>query len=97
MIALLVLAAFVALLAATVAGISLATRNPRLRARTRDLEAGYRELYALARRLQDWSAEALDDPQRRVVYDEVMRVTGTGTPAGDKLRGLAGKDGPHGL
>lgn len=97
MIALEVLTAFIALLAAAVAGIALATRNPRLTARLRQAEAERGELRALAGRLQRWAQDGLDDPQRRVVYDEITAMPSAQAPTGNRPRGLARKDGPHGL
>ena len=90
---LVVLAAFVALLAATVGGIALATRNPRLTARLQRAEKERAELADLTGRLYRWSAKALDDPQRRVVYDEITAVIGADqTSAEHKLRELTRRD-----
>lgn len=92
-ITLVVLTAFVALLAATVAGIALATRSPRLTAQLRQAEKERRELADLTGKLYRWSAEALDDPQRRVVYDEITQVIGADQSSAEhKLRRLTGRD-----
>ena len=93
MVAAAVLVAFVALLAATVAGIALATRNPRLTAQLRQAEKERGELAALTSKLYHWSAAGLDDPQRRVVYDEITSVVGADqTTAEHKLRELTRRD-----
>ena len=98
MIALAVLAAFVALLAATVAGIALATRNPRLTARLQQAEKERGELADLTSKLYRWSAAALDDPQRQYVYGEITDVIGADqTSAEYKLRRLTGRDTQDGI